>query len=323
MSTEDGPGIRTTVFFKECPLRCVWCHNPESLFKQPSIQWFGVKCIGCDSCISICPEDAVTRIEKGINIDREKCNACAKCVEECPGSAMRKLGEYWTLDDLVKEVAKDRAYYMQSDGGITASGGEAAMQTEFIAAFFKRCKEQDIHTALDTCAVLPRNRYEPLYPYTDLFLCDIKEIDSTKHKEFTGVPNERILENITWFVETVTRINPEAKIWIRTPLIPNYTAKEENIKGIGRFIVEKLGNKVERWDLLAYNNLARDKYDRMDLSYPCKGLKLLTKAEMEHFFKVAKTTGVKNIHWSGLTRVEDQNTEIDTTEMSIKQSNYY
>ncbi|MFW9993715.1 MAG: glycyl-radical enzyme activating protein [Candidatus Odinarchaeota archaeon] len=321
MSTEDGPGIRTTVFFKECPLRCAWCHNPESISKKPSIQWFSVKCIGCETCIIACPEKALTKDGGGIHIDRERCTACGICVEECPGSALRKLGKYWTLDDLIAEVKKDHTYYKQSGGGITASGGEAALQAEFIEVFFKRCKELGFHTALDLCGILPRKRYELVLPYTDLLLYDIKEIDPQKHEKFTGVSNKRILENLIWIMNTALEANPETKIWIRTPLIPNHTATEENIRGIGSFIVEKLENRVERWDLLAYNNLAREKYERMDLSYLCKELELLTREEMEDFVKIAKSTGVKNIQWSGLIKVEKQDIEADTAEEKIRQSN--
>ncbi|MFX0091200.1 MAG: glycyl-radical enzyme activating protein [Candidatus Hodarchaeota archaeon] len=318
MSTEDGPGIRTTVFFKECPLRCVWCHNPESLYKNPSIQWFSTKCIGCETCIEICTNNALKIDENGIHIDREKCIAEGKCTEVCPSTALRKLGAYWTVENLIKEVLKDRAYYEKSNGGVTASGGEAAMQTKFLTNFLKECKKLGIHTALDTCGVLPKKKYEPLLPYVDLILFDVKEIDPTKHKEFTGVPNERILANLVWLIDAAPTANSKSEIWIRTPLIPTYTATEKNIRGIGTFIVEKLGNRIARWDILAYNNLAQDKYKRMDLSYPCSGLELFSKTEMEYFYQIAKLTGVKNVHWSGLTKVDEKNI-VDTEVDNIKE----
>jgi pyruvate formate lyase activating enzyme len=299
MSTEDGPGIRTTVFFKICPLRCAWCHNPESLFKKPSIQWFHVKCIGCRTCIDICKQGALMLDEEGMHIDREKCIACGECVEACPSTALRMLGEYWNLDALVKEVAKDRAYYVKSGGGITASGGEAAVQADFVANFFKKCKEEGFHTALDLTGFLPKETYQKIFPYVDLWLYDLKEIDDEKHKQFTGVSNKTILENIKWLV------SENQHIWVRTPIIPTYTATEENIKGIGNFIVNELENKIERWDLLAYNNLAKAKYERMDMDWPCKDLELLHCEEMEDFYAIAQSTGVKNVKWSGLTKTED------------------
>ena len=300
MSTEDGPGIRTTVFFKLCPMRCAWCHNPESIYKEPSIQWFKVKCIGCKSCVEICPQKAITLDKNGIHIDREKCQCCGTCVEECPSTALRKLGEHRKLDDLFHEVEKDKVYYEKSNGGITVSGGEPIMQPEFVRQFLKKCKEAGFHTALDTCGFASREIYEKLLPYVDMVLYDLKEIDSHKHKEFTGVPNEKILENAIWLVN---ELEARGKImWVRTPLIPDFTATEENIRGIGTFIVEKLGNKPERWDLLAFNALAKAKYERMDIEWACKDTKSFTKEEMEHFHEIAVSTGVRNVQWSGLTR---------------------
>jgi pyruvate formate lyase activating enzyme len=288
MSTEDGPGIRTTVFFKECPLRCVWCHNPESIFHKASIQWYKIKCIGCKSCIDVCPEHALELTQQGMKIDRAKCKVCGQCVDACPSTAMRKLGHYISLDDLLEEIEKDTAYYIKSGGGITASGGEAAMQTDFLLKFFKKCRERSIHTALDLCGALPYAKYEALIPYTDLYLYDIKEIDPLKHKEFTGMANDLILKNLEMLLEQVPKVRSTAEFWIRTPVIPNFTATEENIHGIGTYIRERLKNKVQRWDLLAYNNLAADKYKRMDLEYKCRDLGLFTKEEMDNFLEIAK-----------------------------------
>lgn len=305
MSTEDGPGIRTTVFFKQCPLRCVWCHNPESIEKKPTIVWYKIKCIGCKSCIEVCNEKALRFDEKGLHIDREKCTACGKCVEECPSTALRKLGEWMDLEQLVNEVAKDRVYYLTSGGGITVSGGAPELQSEFVIQFLKRCREEGFHTALDACGAFSRAKYEEFLPYVDLYLYDIKEIDPVKHKKFTGASNEQILDNLKWLVEEVPKIKPKAEIWIRTPIIPGYTATDENIKGIGEFIVNELHNKIARWDLLSFNNLARDKYERMDLDWPLKHVNLLTKEEIEHFFDLAKSTGITNVQWSGLAKSED------------------
>ncbi|MCP4760395.1 MAG: glycyl-radical enzyme activating protein [archaeon] len=300
MSTEDGPGIRTTIFFKMCNLRCVWCHNPESIHKEPSIQWFGTRCIGCKTCLDVCPKDSLILDKKGIHIDREKCNLCGICVKECPGTALQIFGKKISVNDLFHEIAKDKAYYKSSNGGITVSGGEAALQAEFLIEFLKKCKENSIHTALDTGGLVLQKNYEKLAPYIDLVLFDIKEIDSNKHKNFTGVSNEKILDNSIWWIQKLEETN--GKMWIRTPIIPEHTATEENITGIGSFIVEKLKNKVERWDLLAYNNLAKSKYRRMDISYNCEKLELLTKDEMEEFLKIAIKTGVKNVKWSGMTK---------------------
>lgn len=307
MSTQDGPGIRTTIFFKECPLKCVWCHNPELIYKKPSIQWYEVRCIGCETCIEVCPEEAIIIDNKGLRINRKLCNACGRCADECPSTALRIIGFRKHLTDLYNEIMKDSVYYNKSEnGGVTASGGEASLQSEFIVKLFGKLKEKGIHTALDTCGVSIQKVYEDLLPVTDLFLFDLKEIDTVKHKSFTGVQNEKILENLIWLVNEVPKKKFRTKIWIRTPIIPNYTATEENVRGIGEFIVKDLKNLVDRWDLLAFNNLAKNKYQRMDLDYKCEDLELLTEEKMEDFLNTAKSTGVKNVRWSGPIKYSDE-----------------
>ena len=300
MSTEDGPGIRTTVFFKQCPLRCIWCHNPESILNKPQLEWFEHKCIGCNSCIETCKVDALHFKADGLHIDREKCTGCGECSEECPSTALHMFGEWWELEDLYHEIQKDKVYYTQSKGGITVSGGEPTIQSEFILQFLKKCKQNDISTALDTCGYASQKIYEKLLPYIDLILFDIKEIDSDKHKDFTGVPNNLILENAIFLSNYVKEHNKI--LWIRTPIIPNYTATEENIRGIGNFIVESLKNIPERWDLLSFNNLCASKYQRLDMEWPLKDFPLMKEDEITFFYDVAKSTGVKNVHWSGLTK---------------------
>ncbi|MFX1356134.1 MAG: glycyl-radical enzyme activating protein [Promethearchaeota archaeon] len=305
MSTEDGPGIRTTVFFKQCSLKCIWCHNPESILKKKQLEWFKHKCIGCRTCIKVCEQKALSFDEEGLNIDRKKCNNCGICSEECPSTALHMWGELWNLDDLFYEIEKDKVYYTQSKGGITVSGGEPTLQSDFIMAFLRKCKENGISTALDTCGYASRKIFERILPFVDLVLLDIKEIDSNRHEKFTGVPNDLILENAIWISEYIK--NNGKNIWIRTPIIPNYTATEENIRGIGDFIVNKLSNIPERWDLLAFNNLCTSKYERLDMDWPLKNFSLMTDDEIENFYEFAKQSGVKNVHWSGLTKKTEDN----------------
>jgi len=300
MSTEDGPGIRTTVFYKQCPLRCIWCHNPESISKQPQLEWLEHKCIGCKTCIEVCKLDALQFRTDGLHIDRDKCTGCGECSEECPSTALHLFGSWWELEDLYHEVQKDKAYYTQSKGGITVSGGEPTIQVDFILEFLKKCKQNDISTALDTCGYASQKIYEKLLPFVDLILLDIKEIDPGKHKEFTGVSNDLILKNAIFLSEYVKKNNKI--LWIRTPIIPNYTATEENIKGIGEFIVNSLNNIPERWDLLSFNNLCASKYQRLDMDWPLKDAPLMKENEIQFFFDVAMKTGVKNVKWSGLTK---------------------
>jgi len=318
-STEDGPGIRTTVFFKQCPLKCIWCHNPESIRKSPQLEWFKHKCIGCKTCIKSCKQNALSFNNNGLLIDREKCNGCRVCVEECPSTALNMLGEWWKLDDLFYEIEKDKVYYTKSQGGITVSGGEPTQQYEFVSDFLKKCKENGISTAIDTCGYSSKKIFEKILPYVDLVLLDIKHIDSANHKEYTGVPNEVILENAIWISNNLKKNGK--KMWIRTPIIPNYTAIDENIQGIGEFIVTKLENFPERWDLLSFNNLCISKYERLDMDWSMKDEPLMKTEDMEHFLKIAERTGVKNPHWSGLTkRREDDEINTDVNEKSEKPS---
>jgi pyruvate formate lyase activating enzyme len=300
LSTEDGPGIRTTVFFKECPLKCVWCHNPESILKVPSVQWFKAKCIGCENCVIHCPSKALKLDKDGLHIDRTKCQACGTCAKECPSTAIQLIGKWWDLETLFKEIYKDKAFYDKSGGGITVSGGEPTMQLDYVVHFLKKCKENGLSTALDTCGLTSKASFEQLLPYVDLILFDIKEIDSDKHKQFTGVPNEIILENAKWLVKKIQGTTIE--FWVRTPLIPGHTATETNIRGIAQFILKELGNRIHRWDLLAFNNLAKSKYERMDLDWPLKSARLLAKENILDLYEIAKSSGVNNVNWSGLTR---------------------
>jgi len=308
-STEDGPGIRTTVFFKHCPLNCIWCHNPESILKIPQLEWFKHKCIGCKKCIETCQQKALSFDKNGLNIDRKKCNGCGECVEECPSTALNMLGKWWNLEDLYYEIEKDKIYYTKSNGGITVSGGEPTQQPDFVTNFLKKCKENGISTAIDTCGYSSKKIYEKILPYVDLVLLDIKHINSDKHNEYTGVPNEVILENAIWISNNLKENNK--KMWIRTPIIPHYTATDENIKGIGEFIVNKLDNFSERWDLLSFNNLCSSKYERLDMDWSLKDEPLMKQEDMEHFLRIAENTGVKNPHWSGLTK-RTENNKINT-----------
>jgi len=304
MSTEDGPGIRTTVFFKGCSLACTWCQNPESIIMKPQLQWVGTRCIGCRTCIALCPEGALSLDQEGMTIDRQLCSDCGVCSEKCPSTAMELLGTEWTLDDLVREVEKDRVYFEKSGGGITLSGGEPALQADFALTFLQELRRRGIHTALDTCGHLPRDVLLSLLPHVDLLLYDIKEIEPDRHREFTGSSNERILENLISAVRYIESRETPASLWIRTPVIPDATARAENIRGIGNFIAQRLGGRVERWELCSFNNLCRDKYCRLDMDWRFKDYSLLNGNFMEELAWVARNSGVDpaTVCWSGPTR---------------------
>lgn len=307
MSTEDGPGIRTTVFFKGCSLRCAWCHNPESILPKPQVQWIGSRCIGCRTCIEACRSGALSLEEDGMKIDRSRCIGCGTCAEECPSTAMEILGKEWTLDDLIHEVIKDRAYFEKSKGGVTVSGGEPGMQAQFAANFLKSLRERGLHTALDTCGLCSREALDLLLPYSSMVLYDLKEIDPEKHKKFTGETNEKIFRNLLYVAEYMKSHLYPSTLWIRTPVIPGLTAEAENISGIGRFIAENLDGIVTRWELCAFNNLCRDKYIRLGLDWILKDSLLLKKDFMETLAGAARSSGVDPgiVFWSGSTRLEE------------------
>ncbi len=292
MSTEDGPGIRTTVFFKGCTLNCAWCHNPESISPKPQLQWVGSRCIGCKTCLSVCRENALTLTEAGMQIDRTRCTGCGDCAEECPGTALEMMGKIWPLDDLVAEVIKDRSYFETSGGGITLSGGEPAMQPAFAAFFLKALREKGLHTAVDTCGQCRRDALEIMLPYAAMVLFDIKLIDPEAHKKFTGHDNRRIIDNLLFAADYIRSHVHPSDMWIRTPIIPGATATPENIAGIGQFIAAHLNGAVSRWELCAFNNLCRDKYRRLDQPWVFEEENLLSKSFLEELADTAKRSGV-------------------------------
>ncbi len=266
LSTEDGPGIRTTVFLKGCPLRCAWCHNPESIARYPQVHWIQNRCIGCNTCLEACPRGGLRRGETGLIIDRAVCQGCGSCAEACPAGALEVLGRAVQADDLVEELLKDRAYYEKSGGGVTLSGGEPTLQPEFSAEVFRLLRGAGISTALDTCGLCGQATLADLLPRCDLVLYDLKLLDSRQHRQFTGADNQRILENLTWLCGQLAR-EGGARLWIRTPLIPRATFLEENIRGISAWLADHTLGQVERWELCAFNNLCRDKYARLDMDW--------------------------------------------------------
>lgn len=309
MSTEDGPGLRTTVFFKGCSLACAWCHNPESIRLTKEILWVETKCIGCQSCLKACSSNALSMTETGLIIERDKCIRCLSCAKDCPTTAIEIKGEEWDLDKLVLEVIKDRAYFEKSGGGISVSGGEALVQSDFIGLFFQRLKQVGIHTVLDTCGVCSKAALERVLPYTDLVLFDIKLMDPVLHRNYTGASNEVILDNLLYLADRIRKNKRPAGLWIRTPVIPDATAQDENIKAIGRFISENIKDVTDKWELCAFNNLCRDKYRRLNLEWLFNETELIRRDDMIRFADLAKDTGVNPqiVCWSGPTRVEDPN----------------
>jgi pyruvate formate lyase activating enzyme len=286
LSTEDGPGIRSTVFFKQCPLACKWCHNPESLSSKPELQWVQSRCIGCRSCVGACPRGLIALGREGLSVDRTRCEGCGTCAGECPTNALELLGRRVRAEALADELARDRTYFDASSGGVTLSGGEPLAQAGFAAALLGGLKKRGIQTALDTSGFSSIGNLRRVLPDTDLVLFDLKLIDSDRHRAFTGQPNETILANLL-------AVRAEGRrMWIRTPLVPGATAARENLMGIGGFIAEHLDGCVERWDLCAFNNLCREQYRRLGIDWEYAGTPLMTAEELNEKAGYARSSGV-------------------------------
>ena len=264
-SVHDGPGIRITVFFKGCPLKCLWCHSPESQRFESEINMLKTKCVDCGRCLQACPTGARQRkiVEKDgkqevkYSIDLEKCVRCGKCVDACLTQALYWCGTDMTVEEVMQKVRRDKPFFKKSGGGLTVSGGECLMQSEFIAALLKQCKEEDVHTAVDTCGFVQWENIERVLPYADLFLYDIKHMDSDMHKRLTGVPNELILENAVKIAEN------GGKFHIRIPLITGYNDSIENIQATAEFL-EPIKDAVDLVQVLPYHKLGTVKWERLD-----------------------------------------------------------
>jgi pyruvate formate lyase activating enzyme len=234
-----GPGIRTTVFFKGCNLRCAWCHNPESQDFKPQMMFYKDKCKGCGKCTEVCPTP-------------KNCTLCGKCSFYCPIDARKVCGKEYTVDEVFDEIIKDKAFYENSSGGVTFSGGECMLQIDFLLEILKKCKENGIHTAVDTAGHVPWESFERILPVTDLFLYDVKCFDAQKHKEYTGVTNDGILQNLGWLLKN------QKRVWVRIPIIPCVNDTVEEMQKIKAFLQENGG--AQRVELLPYHKTGEYKY---------------------------------------------------------------
>jgi pyruvate formate lyase activating enzyme len=258
-SIHDGPGIRTTVFFKGCPLSCWWCHNPESQAPEPEVMLWPDRCIRCGDCLSVCTQGATAWNSEGIAIDREKCTRCGACVEVCHAEARRIVGQEMTVAQVIAEIERDIPFYDESGGGATFSGGEPLMQQDFLLALLRACREREIHTAVDTCGFSTWEVLDTIREHVDLFLYDLKLMDRAKHRAFTGVSNELILSNL----QALSRQGHA--IVLRVPLIPGVNDDDENIRQTGAFTAAL--PHLKRVDILPYHRAGVEKYHRLDKDY--------------------------------------------------------
>lgn len=280
-SLDDGPGIRTVVFFKGCPLACVWCHNPESKKTEEEISFAADECITCDTCLAICPQKALDRANPFF-IDRMKCNLCFDCVESCPSGALSRVGRRMTHKEIVEIVLKDKPFYDSSGGGVTLSGGEPTMYMDFVSILLKKFKEENLHILLETCGYFDYHRFEwMILPYIDIIFFDIKLFASDEHKRYCGIRNEIILDNFSRLWEL--SISARFAIIPRIPLIPGITDTESNLRSIAGFL---LSHGVYSVRLLPYNPLWHKKSFQIGVENPLREVKAMREwLSREHWRK--------------------------------------
>jgi pyruvate formate lyase activating enzyme len=272
-STRDGPGIRTTVFLKGCPLSCQWCHNPESQKIKPELMFRPNLCIGCRTCVEVCPEGAVSFVNNHILYDRSKCKLCGACVQACYADAREIVGHEMTVSEVMVEIEKDIPFYDESGGGVTFSGGEAIVQHDFLLGLLEACKEKGIHTALDTSGYAPWMVFDSIREYVDLFLYDMKQFDEDAHRRYTGVSNKMIKANL----EELSRLGHN--IILRVPLIPGVNDDDETLRRFGEYAAS-LPNLV-RMELLPYHLAGVEKYRRLSKPYQLENTQPPSDTRME------------------------------------------
>ncbi|MCO5384864.1 MAG: glycyl-radical enzyme activating protein [Desulfosporosinus sp.] len=292
-SLNDGPGIRTIVFFKGCPLSCPWCSNPENLSFKTSVMYNAALCVGCGMCMPVCQRECLHTSNDGgkpvIRIDRERCISCGACCNVCTSKALRKRGESMSVEDVMLEVRKDRLFYKSSGGGVTFSGGEALSQSEFLLALAKQCREEGIHTAIETSGYANWESLSMVYPYIDLFLFDLKIMDEGLHKKHIGVFNTPILENL----RKLRACN--AEVIIRVPIIPGYTDGLDNVEKIAEIMAEC---EIPTVHLLPYHKYSEKKYHNLGKDYPMGDILALAKDDMNLYIPTFSQHGIQ-VHIGG------------------------
>ncbi len=265
-SVHDGPGIRTLVFFKGCPLHCAWCSNPESQTRDPQLMFYPEKCIGCQRCVGVCETGASFVVDNVVRYDRALCNSCGRCVDACPADARRMAGTLMDVAQVMEEIEKDWLFYQRSNGGVTFGGGEATLYPAFVDAVALRCQAKGIHTAIETCGFADWSVLERATRHIDLVLYDVKHMESDVHRALCGQGNELILANLA----KLCRLR-RSEIVVRVPILPGLNDDEAHINHLARF-VGALDGGVKRVELLAYHRFGVKKYERLGREYELDGM---------------------------------------------------
>ncbi|MFW9970785.1 MAG: glycyl-radical enzyme activating protein [Candidatus Odinarchaeota archaeon] len=283
-SIHDGPGIRTTVFLKGCPLKCKWCSNPESMNPFPELFLRKERCDQCGKCLDACIPNVISFNEGDIQINRLNCTLCMKCIDTCYSGVINSIGKKMTIKDIMIEIMQDELFYNNSGGGVTISGGEPLYQLEFTLNLLKECKKRSLHTTLDTTGYTNSEHFDKILPFTDLLLFDIKHLDSEIHQKGTGVSNEIILKNFE------SCLNKGKKVWVRVPIIPDFNDSPQYINKLAQFLNKR---PIEKISLLKYHEWGKHKYKYLDRTYPLEDSNFIKDELIQDFQNIIESYGLK------------------------------